>query len=356
MSVLFQPIRFRDVELRNRIIVSPMCQYSATDDGFPTDWHLVHLGARAVGGAGMVMAEATAVSPEGRISPWDLGIWSDAHAEAYRRITSFIAQQGAVPAMQLAHAGRKASTHRPWQGGKPVGPDNHGWTPVVAPSAIPYNEGYPVPHEMTLAEVRQLVDDFAAAARRAASAGFRAVEVHAAHGYLLHEFLSPLSNLRDDEYGGTFERRTRVVLEVARAVREAFPAEFPVFVRLSASEYVDGGWEIDQSVALAGMLKDAGIDLIDASSGGNLPHQRLQVYPGYQVPFARAIRERAHVATGAVGLITAPQQAEAIVAGGDADVVLLAREILRDPNWPLRAAHALRAEITWPVQYERARF
>ncbi|GMU40070.1 MAG: hypothetical protein AMXMBFR23_09360 [Chloroflexota bacterium] len=233
--------------------------------------------------------------------------------------------------------------------------NHHGWEPV-GPTAMPYHEGYPTPHELTTDEVRRVVDDFAAAAQRAASAGFRAVEIHAAHGYLLHEFLSPLTNLRTDEYGGTFERRARLTLDVARAVREAFPADLPVMVRVSASEYVEGGWEIDQTVALSRLLKEAGVDLIDASSGGNLPHQQLKAYPGYQVPFARAIRERAHIATGAVGLITSPQQAEAIVAGGEADVVLLAREMLRDPHWPLRAAHALRAEIAWPVQYERARF
>ncbi|MDA1240890.1 MAG: oxidoreductase, partial [Chloroflexi bacterium] len=238
---------------------------------------------------------------------------------------------------------------------KPMDAGHHGWTPV-GPSEIPYHEGYPTPHELSSAEVRQVIDDFAAAAQRAASAGFRAVEVHAAHGYLLHEFLSPLTNLRTDEYGGTFERRTRLAVDVARAVRESFPAALPVIVRLSASEYVDGGWEIDQSVALARLLKEVGVDMIDASSGGNLPHQQLRPYPGYQVPFARAIRERAQIPTAAVGLITAPQQAEAIVAGGDADVVLLARELLRDPHWPLRAAHALKAEVAWPVQYERARF
>jgi len=355
MSVLFTPVRLRDVEARNRVWVSPMCEYSCEgQDGLADDWHLVHLGSRAVGGAGLVMTEATAVMPEGRISPYDLGIWSDAHADALAPTARFIEAQGAVPAMQLAHAGRKASTDRPWTGGKPVDAAGGGWTPA-GPSPLAYAPGYPEPHAYSTGEVRAVIDAFAAAAARAARAGFRAVEVHAAHGYLVHEFLSPLTNQRTDEYGGDFDGRVRLALDVTRAVREAFPREFPVLVRISASEYVEGGWDLDASVELACRLKAVGADLIDCSSGGNLPQQRLRVYPGYQVPFARAVRERAAIATGAVGLITAPEQAEAIVAGGEADVVLMGRELLRDPYWPLHAARALRAEVAWPPQYLRAK-
>ncbi|RJQ12770.1 MAG: NADH:flavin oxidoreductase/NADH oxidase [Dehalococcoidia bacterium] len=355
MSVLFTPIRLRDLEMRNRIWVSPMCEYSCEQqDGLANDWHLVHLGSRAVGGAGLVMTEATAVTPEGRISPYDLGIWSDAHAEALRSTARFIEEHGAAPAMQLAHAGRKASTERPWAGGKPVDASGGGWTPA-GPSALPYAPGYPEPHAYTTAEVRGVIDAFATAAARAARVGFRAVEVHAAHGYLVHEFLSPLTNQRTDEYGGDFDGRTRLAIEVTRAVRESFPRELPVIVRISASEYVEGGWNLDDSVELACRLKAVGVDLIDCSSGGNLPQQQVRAYPGYQVPFARAIRERAGIASGAVGLITAPEQAEAIVASGEADVVLMGRELLRDPYWPLHAARTLRAEIEWPKQYLRAK-
>lgn len=356
MSVLFTPVRLRDLEVRNRIWVSPMCEYSCEQqDGLANEWHLVHLGSRAVGGAGLVMTEAAAVTPEGRISPYDLGIWSDAHADALCASARFIEAHGAAPAIQLAHAGRKASTPRPWEvGGKSVEPSEGGWTPG-APSALPYAPGYLEPHAYTTAEVRAVVDAFAAATARAARAGFRAVEVHAAHGYLLHEFLSPLTNQRTDEYGGNFDGRTRLAVEVARAVRESFPRELPVLVRLSVSEYVEGGWGLDDSVELACRLKAAGVDLVDCSSGGNLPQQKLQVYPGYQVPFARAVRERAGIATGAVGLITAPEQAEAIVASGEADVVLMGRELLRNPYWPLQAARILRAEVEWPKQYLRAK-
>ena len=356
MSVLFTPVRLRDLEMRNRIWVSPMCEYSCEDqDGLANDWHLVHLGSRAVGGAGLVMTEATAVTPEGRISPHDLGIWSDAHADALRPVTRFIEAHGAAPAVQLAHAGRKASTPRPWAGGgRAVDASEGGWTPG-GPSALPYAPGYLEPHAYTTAEVRGIIDAFATAAARSAQAGFRAVEVHAAHGYLVHQFLSPLSNQRTDEYGGDFEGRIRLAVDVVRAVRDSFPRELPVIVRISASEYVEGGWDLDDSVELSCRLKAAGADLIDCSSGGNSPQQQLRVYPGYQVPFARAIRERAGIATGAVGLITAPEQAEAIVASGEADVVLMGRELLRDPYWPLHAARALRAEIEWPKQYQRAK-
>jgi len=352
--VLFDPITLRELEIPNRIWVSPMCQYSATEDGIATDWHLVHLGSRAVGGAGMVIAEASGVAPEGRISPYDLGIWSEEQVEAFKPITRFIAEHGSVPAIQLAHAGRKASTNRPWLGGKPVGPDDRGWQPV-GPSPIAYHEGYPEPHELTTDEVRGVVDAFAAAADRAARAGFEAVEVHAAHGYLVHQFLSPHTNRRTDEYGGSFEARTKLAVDVARAVRESFPANRPILVRISASEYVEDGWDLDQSIALAKLLKDAGVDMIDASSGGNLPHQSLKPYPGYQVPFAREIRQQAGIPTAAVGLITDPAQAESVVASGDADVVLMGREFLRDPYWPLHAAHALGVDVDWPVQYVRAK-
>ncbi|MEX2446069.1 MAG: NADH:flavin oxidoreductase/NADH oxidase [Dehalococcoidia bacterium] len=354
MSALFQPIRLRDVEARNRAWVSPMCEYSCNLDGLANDWHMVHLGSRAVGGAGLVMTEATAVTPEGRITPWDLGLWSDEHAEALRPIARFIEGQGAVPALQLAHAGRKASTDRPWAGGKPVPPEDGGWQPV-GPAPLPFAEGYPEPHPLSLDEVRGVIDAFAAAARRAASIGFRAVEVHAAHGYLLHQFLSPYTNMREDEYGGSFDGRVRLTLDTVRAVRDAFPAELPVFVRVSATEYVEDGWDVDDTVALAKRLKDAGVDLVDVSSGGNLPQQQLHPYPGYQVANARRVRAEAGIATAAVGLITEPRHADGVIAAGDADVVLLGREQLRDPYWPLHAAHALGDAVAWPVQYERAR-
>lgn len=354
MAALFEPFQLRQVEFRNRVWMSPMCQYSA-EDGLANNWHLAHLGARATGGVGLAMVEATAVTPEGRISPWDLGLWSDAQAEAFRPITAFIESQGAVPAIQLAHAGRKASTQRPWgEGGPVVAPSDGGWVPV-GPSPVAYSEGYPTPHALSTAEVRGVVDAFGAAAQRARDAGFRALEVHAAHGYLIHQFLSPITNQRDDAYGGTLDGRLRLATEVAAAVRATAGPDLAVFVRVSSSEYVDGGWDLDQTIELCRRLRDVGVDLIDASSGGNLPHQRLRVYPGYQVPFARAIREGAGIPTAAVGLITTPSHADSIVAGGDADAVLLGRELLRNPYWTLDAARTLRADIAWPVQYLRAR-
>jgi len=353
MSALFAPLRLREVTLRNRIAVSPMCQYSA-HDGVPNEWHLVHLGSRAVGGAGLVIAEASAVSPEGRISPDDTGLWSDAHAEAWAKVARFVAEQGAVPAIQLAHAGRKASTDAPWRGGRPVGEGARGWKPV-GPSPLPFAPGYPVPRELTEDEIPVVVGAFRDAARRAEEAGFQVVEIHMAHGYLLHQFLSPLTNRRTDEYGGSLENRTRLPLEVARAVREAFPVERPVLARISATDWVEGGWDLEQSIVLARELGERGVDLVDCSSGGVVPDAKVPVAPGYQVPFAAAIRERARIATGAVGLLTEPAQAEAIVAGGQADLVLLARQMLRDPYWPLHAAQALGAEASWPVQYLRAR-
>lgn len=354
MSALFSPFRLRSLTLRNRIAVSPMCQYSSAD-GFATDWHLVHLGARAVGGAGLVLSEATAVVPEGRISPQDLGIWSDAHVEGLARVTRFVRAQGAVAGIQLAHAGRKASTSPPWTGGRRVPPDAGGWTPV-GPDARPFRDGeLPVPHALTLDEVRGVVDAFVAATHRALAAGFEVIELHAAHGYLLHAFLSPLTNARTDAYGGDFAGRTRLLLEVTDAVRAALPDALPLLVRISASDWMAGGWTPDDSVALARLLAPRGVDLIDCSSGGAVPGARIAVGPGYQVPFAERVRREAGIATGAVGLITDPAQAEAIVRDGQADLVLLARELLRDPHWPLRAAAALGVELAWPVQYERAK-
>ena len=353
MSILFSPFRLRGLELRNRVVMSPMCQYSSTD-GLPNDWHVVHLGSRAVGGVSLVLTEATGVTPEGRISPADTGIWSDAHAEAWAKIARLVKSHGAAVGMQLAHAGRKASTQVPWQGGREV-PESEGGWPSVAPSALRFADGYPMPRALTAAGIRRVVDDFAAAAARALRAGFDCVEIHAAHGYLLHEFLSPLSNERTDEYGGSLENRMRLPLEVARAVREAWPAERPLLVRISASDWAEGGWDLEQSVELCRGLRAAGVDLVDCSSGGLVPHAKVPLGPGYQVPFAAAIRARAGIATGAVGMITEPAQAEEIVANGHADVVLLARALLRDPYWPLHAAKALAVDPPWPVQYLRAK-
>jgi 2,4-dienoyl-CoA reductase-like NADH-dependent reductase (Old Yellow Enzyme family) len=350
---LFSPLELRTVSLRNRIAVSPMCQYSSVD-GMANDWHLVHLGARAAGGAGLVLSEATAVEARGRISPADLGIWDDSHVEPLRRVTAFISSQGAVPGIQLAHAGRKASTAPPWAGGT-VGPEAGGWT-VVGPSPLPFGPGSPAPEPLDAAGLRQIVEAFAAAARRALAAGFRVVEIHAAHGYLLHSFLSPISNQREDAYGGDFEGRTRLLLETVEAVRAAWPDELPLLVRISATDWLQGGWDIDQSVELAHRLRALGVDLVDCSSGGLAPGAEIPLAPGYQVPFAERIRREAEIATGAVGLITEPAQADAIIREGRADLVLLARQLLREPSWPLRAAHELghdAAEL-WPRQYLRA--
>lgn len=353
-DVLFSPYRMRGLELRNRVGVSPMCQYSSRD-GFANDWHFVHLGAFATGGAGLVMTEAAAVAPEGRISPRDLGIWKDEHVPELRRITDFVHAQGAVAGVQLAHAGRKASTRAPWEGRGIAPLEEGGWEEVWAPSAVRFAEGYPHPRELDGAGIRRLVDAFAGAAERSLAAGFRAVEVHAAHGYLLHEFLSPLANQRTDRYGGSFENRVRFPLEVVSAVREAWPEELPLLVRISASDWADGGWDLDQSVALAKRLGEQGVDLVDCSSGGLVPDAKIEIGPGYQVPFAERIRSDAGVATAAVGLITGARQADAIVREGRADLVFLARAMLREPRWPLLAAAELGAEIAWPPQYERAR-
>ena len=351
---LFTPIDFRGVTLRNRIVVSPMCQYSCVD-GFATDWHLVHLGTRAVGGAALVIAEATAVSPEGRISPFDLGIWTDEHIEPLARATRFVVAQNAVAGIQLAHAGRKASMDAPFHGGGPLDESQGGWRPIFAPSADAFSPRYHVPVALSVEEIHRVVGDFRRAAIRAHAAGFHVIELHGAHGYLLHEFLSPLSNARTDEYGGSFENRVRFVLEVVDAVRSVWPDELPLFFRLSATDYAAGGWDIEQSVALSRLLGAHGVDLVDCSSGGNVSGAKIPLGPGYQVPFAERIRRDAGIATGAVGLITEPEQAAEIVQSGKADVVVLARELLRDPYWPLRAAKQLGAEITWPKQYERAR-
>jgi 2,4-dienoyl-CoA reductase-like NADH-dependent reductase (Old Yellow Enzyme family) len=353
MSRLFSPLHLRNVAFRNRIFVSPMCQYSAVE-GLPTDWHLVHLGSRAVGGAALVLTEATAVTPEGRISPEDLGIWNDNQAEGLSRICAFVEAQGAVPGIQLAHAGRKGSTAPPWKGGRPLRPGEGGWN-TVAPSPLPFSPDHPPPHELSQEEIGGIVGSFAAAARRASEAGFRVVELHMAHGYLLHEFLSPLSNRRRDRFGGSLEGRMRLPLLIVEAVRAAVPEALPLFVRISATDWVDGGLDLEQSAELCARMRDAGVDLIDVSSGGLVPHARIPAAPGYQVPFSAAIRRSCEVATAAVGLITDPLQAEEIVASGSADAVLLARQLLREPYWPLRAAAALGAQAPWPKQYERAK-
>ncbi|HLJ46470.1 MAG TPA: NADH:flavin oxidoreductase/NADH oxidase [Bryobacteraceae bacterium] len=351
-SHLFSPLTIRGVEFRNRIAVSPMCQYSS-EDGFANDWHLVHLGSRAAGGASLVFTEATAVEARGRISPADLGIWKDEHIEFLGRVARFIKKQGAIPGMQIAHAGRKASTRVPWEGGAPIPVEEGGW-PTVAPSAIPFRDTEPAPRELTIVDIQEIVEAFAAAARRALTAGFEVVEIHGAHGYLIHEFLSPLSNHRTDEYGGSFENRVRMPLAVARAVREVWPERLPVFMRLSSQDWAEGGWDLDQSVTLSCLLRQAGIDLIDCSSGGAVPWARIQLGPEYQVPFAERIRAESGIMTGAVGMITEPAQADEIVRSGKADMVLIARELLRQPYWPLHAARVLEQKVAAPVQYLRA--
>jgi 2,4-dienoyl-CoA reductase-like NADH-dependent reductase (Old Yellow Enzyme family) len=353
MSKLFSPYTIKDVTFRNRIGVSPMCQYSS-EDGFANDWHLVHLGSRAVGGAGLVIVEATAVSPEGRITPADLGIWKDEHIEQLKRIASFINEHGAVAGIQLAHAGRKASKREPWNKNELVGKESGGWQ-TVAPSPIPFDDGYDNPKELSTEEIKKVIDDFSAAAERALHSGFKVVEIHAAHGYLLHEFLSPFSNERTDEYGGSFENRIKILLEVIAAVKKNWPSRLPLLVRISASEWQDGGWTIDDSISLAKILKDTGVDLLDCSSGGNIPGVKIPLTPGYQVPFAQAIRKEAGIATAAVGLITNAQQAEYILVNEQADMVFLARELLWDPYFPLHAAKQLNHDYKWPVQYERAK-
>jgi 2,4-dienoyl-CoA reductase-like NADH-dependent reductase (Old Yellow Enzyme family) len=354
MAHLFEPLRIRGVEFPHRVLVSPMCQYSAPN-GFAQDWHFVHLGSRAVGRAAAVLAEATAVTADGRISPVDLGLWSDAHMEPLARIFSFVAAQGSVPGIQLAHAGRKASTREPWKGGKPLAPEEGGWSPIMAPSAIPFAEGYQVPHELTTAEIASIVDAFAAAAGRAHAAGAKLIELHGAHGYLLNSFLSPVSNRRNDRYGGSFDNRTRIVREVVTAVRKVWPDSLPLFIRISATDWSEGGWTVEHSVELARVLHLLGVDLVDCSSGGNVAGVRIPVGPGYQAAFAERVRRESGVPSGAVGMITDAAQADTIIRSGQADVVFLARQFLRDPYWPLLAARALSQDIQWPPQYDRAK-
>jgi 2,4-dienoyl-CoA reductase-like NADH-dependent reductase (Old Yellow Enzyme family) len=354
MSELFRPLTLRGVTLPNRVAMAPMCQYSAGPDGLATDWHLAHLGARAVGGVGLVLTEATAVVPEGRISPQDTGLWSDDHVRAWRPVTAFVAAQGAVPAVQLAHAGFKASTYRPWASSRGGVPDAEGgWTPV-GPGGEAFAPDHRVPVALDAAGIERVVAAFGTAAGRAVAAGFAAVEIHAAHGYLLHEFLSPLTNHRTDGYGGDLAGRMRLALEVAAAVRAAVGAEVPVLARISATDWVDGGWGVRDSVVLARELAAVGVDLVDCSSGGASPRAEIPVGPGYQVPLAARVRREAGVPTGAVGLITEPAQAEEIVSTGQADLVLLGRELLRDPYWARRAAAKLGADADWPAPYRRA--
>ncbi len=351
---LFEPLVLRDVRIPNRLVISPMCQYSS-EDGFANDWHLVHLGSRAVGHAGLVFTEATAVVPEGRISPQDLGIWKDEHIEMLARIVRFIDGQGSVAGMQLAHAGFKASTLPPWLGGGSVDGKDGGWRPIYAPSGVPFSKDSIVPEALDNAGIQHIVQAFAAAAERALEAGFRIIEIHGAHGYLIHEFLSPITNKRTDEYGGTFENRTRFFRETIEAVRDVWPERFPLFVRISSTDWVEGGWTPEDSVALARTVKPLGVDLIDCSSGGIAPGVKIPLGPGYQVPFARKVRSEGGIATGAVGLLTQARQAEAILAEYSADLILMARQFLRHPYFPLRAAKEIGVDIDWPVQYVRAK-
>lgn len=353
MSLLFSPYTIKNITLRNRIVVSPMCQYSATD-GFANDWHLVHLGTRATGGAGLVIQEATAVLPEGRISYADLGIWDDGHIPGLKQIAGFIKAQGAVPGIQLAHAGRKASAEVAWKGGKQIHDGPHSWT-TVAPSAIPYYDTDRPPEALDNQGIQKVIDSFRIAAARALEAGYELIEIHAAHGYLIHQFYSPFSNKRSDEYGGSFDNRIRFLLEIVAAVQSVWGKERPLFVRISATEWTDNAWTIEDSVRLSAILKEKGVDLIDASSAANIAGVRIPLEPGYQVPLAAQIRKEAFIATGAVGLITTAQQAEAILQEGKADLVFLARLLLRDPYFPLHAARELGDEISWPLQYERGR-
>lgn len=355
MANLFSPLKIKSIELKNRIAVSPMCEYSSEGDGFANDWHLVHLGSRAVGGAALVITEATAVSPEGRISNGDLGIYKDEHIDKLKHITGFIHAHGAVAGIQLAHAGRKGSHQLPWEGGAQILPGQPGGWQTVAPSAIAFTGNEHPPVELDIAGIEKVKANFKAAAARALKAGFKVIELHGAHGYLIHEFLSPLSNHRTDEYGGSFENRIRLLLEIIETVKEVWPEDYPLFLRISASDWTEGGWTIADSVALANIVKQYGIDLIDCSSGGNVATAKIPVGPGYQVPFAEAVR-KSGIMTGAVGIITEPLQADSIIQTGHADMVFIARELLRDPYFPLRAAHQLGHEVKWPVQYERGKW
>jgi 2,4-dienoyl-CoA reductase-like NADH-dependent reductase (Old Yellow Enzyme family) len=355
MAHLFSPLKIKSIEFKNRIVVSPMCEYSS-EDGFANDWHLVHLGSRAVGGAGLIITEATAVSPEGRITASDLGVYKDEHIEKLKQITDFIHAHGAIAGTQLAHAGRKASHQTPWDGGKQIKADQPGGWVSVGPSAIAFTDSEDAPLELDKAGIEKVKADFKAAAARAIKAGFKVIELHGAHGYLLHEFLSPLSNQRTDEYGGSFENRIRLLLEVIASVQEVWPEDLPLFVRISATDWTEGGWTGDDSAALAKVLKTKGVDLIDCSTGGNVATAKIPVGPGYQVPFSEQVRKEADILTGAVGMITEPLQADSIIRNGHADMIIIAREFLRDPYFPLRAAHELNHEVKWPVQYERAKW
>jgi len=352
-SKLFSPLQIKNLTFKNRIAISPMCQYSA-EEGFANDWHLVHLGSRASGGASLIIQEATAVSPEGRISPGDLGLWKDEHIEKLQAINRFILSQNAIPGIQLAHAGRKASAAIPWKGNRKLDETNGGWN-TVAPSAVPFNSNEKPPIALDKTGIRKVISDFKSATKRALKAGFEVVEIHAAHGYLLHQFLSPLSNFRTDEYGGSFENRIRLLLEVFEAVQSEWPADLPLFVRISATDWTDGGWNIEESVQLSKILKGKGVDLMDVSSGGLVSYQQIPLGPNYQVPFAERIKKETGILTGAVGLITEAMQAEAIVAEGKADLVLFARESLRKPNLGLDFAKELSVDVPWPIQYERAK-
>ena len=353
MAELFEPLQIKSIQLKNRIVVSPMCEYSSVD-GFSNDWHLVHLGSRAVGGAGLIITEATAVSPEGRITPDDLGLWKDEHIEGLKRIVSFIESQGSIAGVQLAHAGRKASHSSPWKGGKMLTSEQGGW-PTVAADTTPFRPDDIPSLALDKAGIEKVKSDFKAAAARALQAGFKVIEIHAAHGYLLHEFYSPLSNHRTDEYGGAFTNRIRLLTEVVDSIKEVWPETFPLFVRISASDWTEGGWTVEDSIELAKGLQQQNVDLIDCSSGGNVPHAKIAVGPGYQVQFAESIKKDVGILTGAVGIITRPEQAEEIISSGKADVVIIAREFLRNPYFPLHAAKALGADVQWPVQYERAK-
>ena len=355
MKMLFQPINIKSITFKNRLAVSPMCQYSS-EDGFSNDWHLVNLGSRAVGGAGLIFTEAAAVSPEGRITPKDLGIWKDEHIAGLKRINDFIYQQDAIPGIQLAHAGRKASHTESWNGSKLILPtEDEGWE-RLAPSDISYQEGTLVPLMLDLEGIKKVIDDFKTATIRSLNAGFKVVEIHAAHGYLIHQFLSPLSNNRRDNYGGSFENRIRFLLEIIDAVNEVWPKDLPLFVRISASDWADGGWNLEQSIQLSNVLKQKNVDLIDCSSGGLVSYQKIDAKPLYQVHFAKAIKKEAQILTGAVGLITTSEESEKILEDNEADFIFMARELLRDPYFPLRAAHELNVEIKWPLQYERAKY
>jgi len=352
MKSLFSHLKIRSVEFKNRIAVSPMCQYSAVN-GVPSDWHLVHLGSRAAGGAALIIQEATSVSPDGRISPDDLGIWNDFQCDGYKKINDFIVSQNSVPGIQLAHAGRKASTYAPWKGEGFIKETEGGWT-CIAPSAIAFSEKYSVPVEMNIEDIKRVIHDFKSAAERSVNAGFRVIELHFAHGYLAHQFLSPLSNKRKDIYGGSFENRTRFAIEIVKTVRCAVPENLPLFVRLSCTDWTDGGWNIEESIRLAELMKNEGVDLIDCSGGGNVPYAKIPVAPGYQVPFAEQIKKETGILTAAVGLITEANQADEIIRNGQADMVLLARELLRNPYWPVNTAIKLGLKPDIPNQHKRA--